>query len=169
MFIKSLLAVVFAAAFIAPASASVVYNIDETFASGAVFKGALTFTDDLHYLAAVDGELSGDDYGSKHINWLWWSGANGFNNGSTGANFLMSGAWPGYDAFINFSWDFSNGPALSLSNGGYGNYVDGFDASTGGTLTAAAAVPEPGSIALLSLGLLGVATSRRKSANRRNA
>lgn len=71
---------------------------------------------------------------------------------------------------LNYGWALmsttaGNGfPAAVL---GYGYENTGFSITAG--QTAAAAVPEPTTVALLGLGLLGVVASRRKSAKSKNA
>ncbi len=49
------------------ANADALFELHETFASGAVFDGAIAFTNDYRNLAAVDGWLTGGGWGSQHF------------------------------------------------------------------------------------------------------
>src|ERR1035438_5632131 len=102
-------------------SASTVQNIQETFQSGAVFNGTLTFTSDFSNLTAVDGWLTGGPYGSDHIDWIWNPTINfaaGFGP-QYGENFLMDGTSCGngcgtWQYFIELTWDFSGAPNIEI-------------------------------------------------------
>jgi hypothetical protein len=152
-----------ATSFSMSASADVIQNVQEEFASGAVFNGNVTFTDSYDQVIGVDGYLTGATYGNDYINWIWNTGLNFSGGSQTGGNFLMDGTPGSYSHWISFTWDYSNAPNLTFSSVGYGNNVDYGDPATNGTISQ---VPEPASVALLGLGLFCFAASRRKSAKR---
>ena len=56
------------------ASANITTSIEETFASGAVFTGTLTFADGYAGLFDVSGVLAGGGYGTIPFSWAWWVG-----------------------------------------------------------------------------------------------
>lgn len=145
------------------AHAQHIQRVTETFVSGAVFDGLVTFTSNYDNVVAVDGYLTGGGYGSQHISWIW-----GDLNLSTvpnqTTNFLMDGTdKTNYFYFITFTWDYSAAPKLVFSSLGEGNAVRYSDLATGGTITA---VPEPETYAMMlaGLGMLGFAARRKRTA-----
>jgi hypothetical protein len=70
------------------ANASVVEEVNMTFASGATFSGDVTFANDFSSYTAVTGTLSGGPYGVDSINWVWDT-----QNWSTGASISATGLW----------------------------------------------------------------------------
>src|ERR1017187_2884073 len=106
-------------------SASTVQTIQETFLSGAVFNGTLTFTSDFSNLTAVDGWLTGGPYGNDHIDWIWdptvnWAAGVG---PQYGGNYLMDGTTCGnecgsYQNLIELTWDFSGAPHIVIASPG---------------------------------------------------
>jgi PEP-CTERM motif len=137
---------------VAPSYASVVQTVQETFQSGAVFSGSLTFTDDFSNVTAVDGWLTGGVYGVDHINWIFDTVSTTYAasfGGQFRENFLMNGTPGSYTNFIEFTWDFSSAPNLVIAtpaadalNYYGGNNVGFVDPLVGG----------PGSIGSMSIG-----------------
>lgn len=163
---KSLIAAAtVAAACITPtlARASVITDVDMTFASGATFEGTVTFTNDFSKATAVTGTLSGGGYGTDSINWVWdtsnySSGANNYSN------FLMDGSPPNaYGHWVQLAINYADPAHLAfttgLSYGGTDNWVNYSDSFVSGTISA---VPEADSWAMLMLGVAGLAAVARK-------
>jgi hypothetical protein len=144
-------------------NAGINMHLVETFESGAVFSGNVTFTDSGDNLTAVDGYLTGDRYGSQHMTWIWNPSINWAGGYPYGGNFLANGTSPSdYTYFICITWDYSAAPVLTLTGNaliGYGNNVDrGDDLSVSAQLFAP--VPEPSTYlaglgALTMMGLFG--------------
>src|ERR1700724_4500422 len=101
---------------VAPSYASFLQTVQETFQSGAVFSGTVTFTDNFSNVTAVDGWLTGGGYGNDHINWIYspvstYAASFGAQYGE---NFFTDGPGETYTNFIEFTWDFSNAPTLVI-------------------------------------------------------
>jgi hypothetical protein len=76
--------------------------------------------------------------------------------------FLMDGASNGaYSNWIAFTYNFADVSNISFSASAYGNEIDYNDPMVSGTLSA---VPEPGTLALFGLGLLGAMFARKRNA-----
>lgn len=146
-----------------------VVQLHETFSSGAVFEGELTFTNDYSQVLDVDGYLTSTGYGSVHINWVWdvsynWAATFGPN---LGGNFLMDGSpTVGFVNFITLTWDFSGAPNLLLVSPGDvlapqgGNNINYTDPLVSGQFGS---VPEAGStVLMIGLSLFGLIAVRRK-------
>ncbi len=148
-------------------SAVTMQTIQETFQSGAVFNGTITFTGDFSSLTAVDGWLTGGTYGNDHLTWIWAPGTNfaASLGPHYGGNFLMDGTDSGnYQNFITLTWDFSGAPNVVIATPGPildptgGNNVSYKDPLVSGSISG----PEPATLALLGGGLIGFGLLRRR-------
>lgn len=160
---KTLLALAVVALSAGTASASAIYQVQETFQSDATFDAQLTFSNDYRQILSVDGYLDGAWYGHDHINSVYLD-QSGSDGGNVMYNFLLDGPPDSYSHLITFTWDVSNAPELAFSDYLYGNTVDYGDYMTSGSITLGSQqLPEPASLALLGLGLAGLAARRRRS------
>ena len=143
------------------ANADAIYNLDLTFRSGAVFQGVVHFDDLTGGMLEVAGTLTGGGYADTDFTWTWWAGTNQINpadadgNVKTFEDFLMSDSmWIGISWFLD-----GNSPALNLrTHVDYRSINYGQDRIHYGRFT----VPEPGTLALFGLGLLGIGAAKRR-------
>jgi hypothetical protein len=153
-------------------TAGVIETVTETFASGAVFNGSVTFLDDYSNVSAVDGWLTGGPYGSDHINWIWNPSTNFASSFGPqyGGNYLVDRTPANWQYFVAITWDFTNAPNLVFSSPGGvlsnsqnlgGNNINYNDPLVSGSI-AAGAVPEPATTALVAGGLFAVAAFLRR-------
>jgi hypothetical protein len=160
------------------AHADVTENIDLTYASGATFDGTIVCTDDFSAINSLNGTLNGYD-GTVGAGFL---GA-GFSDPITvllPSNYNLSpntfftqlidadGTGPN---FIDFGYSFDSS-GITLSAGGvepdpnnsgllgYNNINYG-DVLVNESVTATS-VPEPGTLTMFTLGLLGLGVTRRR-------
>jgi hypothetical protein len=156
------------------ASANVIIHLDETFQSGATFTGDLTFSDAFDNLLAVDGVLTDNPFGPNpdFLTWPFLQGS-GYNSISMGsgiyADWLMDGTPSLYMLFIEIDWRVEGGGNLvldssldSANTGSIANAINYTDPMVSYSFSNVRTVPEPFSVVLLGIGLMGIAGVSRK-------
>lgn len=167
-----------------------VAHLTETFYSGAIFDGVVTFNDNFDTITAIDGMVTGGgssspgglDY-NDHITFI--DSTASIETGISRAE--VSG--PANFVFMLFTWNYGTAPTLTFSDAGiyndgqgsignhgnHGNHLQPIwapnanyvDSATGGSITMLSPnvtpVPEPATYGMLfaGLGLLGFITRRK--------
>ena len=144
------------------AHADVTENVDLTYYSGATFDGTIVCTDDFSSIISVDGILNGYDpsggYGLQPNSFDPITALFPVNMNLIANPFYAQLPDSTQMNWVDFGYSFdSSGITLTSEY----NNVNYSDLLVSGSLTPVG-VPEPGTLTLLALGLLGLAVIRRR-------
>ncbi len=153
------------------AHASKTVDLTETFASGAVFTGTLTFSDSYDQFQAVDGVLTGGGYGTVVFDWTWWIGTGNPSvaidldgNPATYEDWAMTGSPPAdFTDYLGLSWSAPGGVFQLTLVPGTDVYYAGIDDVDPAVGYALSSVPEGGTLPMTVAGLGALALVRRRA------
>jgi hypothetical protein len=155
------------------ASASVGETVNMTFLTGATFAGSVTFADDFSSIFAVNGVLTGYQFGDPTYSPSFSDPINTVNSTFPPltaprefGTYLFDGPDLSASHFIVFTYDYSGAPVLAFTSDGNGNSVDFIDPFVSGSISPAAATPLPPAWTMLLLGMAGLGLMLGRSPGR---